>query len=304
MGTWSAEIFGNDTSCEVKEYFYSEYNSGMEPEDILSLINQKFECSLNLDEDKNNVLFSLAFCLWETKSLSNELFNTVCDIIKNKTDLEIWKSLEADEDFLKEREKYLTKYLNKISVERAKSKKRIKPPVQIKSDFETGSCLSFLYPDNNYGGIIIISCEFFKNHGSLNYAVTNIHQKEKPDFQTFLNSKLFGFEWEEVYGQAQRKAAFDNKTARIWTYSLDYEKNTKDNFFKYNSSFFEIIGQLPPFTQCLLGISGGKTLYVEPFDRFKELMSRDIVFNKNRESDKTESKETLEKLSKVLVKEY
>ena len=34
MGTWSASIFGNDTSLDTKDEFFERYNQGEEPEDI------------------------------------------------------------------------------------------------------------------------------------------------------------------------------------------------------------------------------------------------------------------------------
>lgn len=40
MGTWSAEVFGNDTSCEIKEYFYEQYNRGSEVTQIVSMYTQ------------------------------------------------------------------------------------------------------------------------------------------------------------------------------------------------------------------------------------------------------------------------
>ena len=30
MGTWSASIFGNDTSSEIKEMFFEKYNNGVD----------------------------------------------------------------------------------------------------------------------------------------------------------------------------------------------------------------------------------------------------------------------------------
>lgn len=42
MGTWSAEVFGNDTSCEIKEYFYEQYNRGSEVTQIVSELQEKF----------------------------------------------------------------------------------------------------------------------------------------------------------------------------------------------------------------------------------------------------------------------
>ena len=189
MGTWSAEIFGNDTSCEVKEFFFSEYNQGKEPQEISELIKSKFEYSLSDKDDKHNVLFALAICLWETKSLPQDLYKTISQIIEDKRELEVCKSLDADEKYLKQREKYLNKLLAKISTEKESAKKQVKPPVQIESDYKTGVCLTFRYSNDNYGGVVIIDSRLFQCSGDLRFAFTNINQKEKPNFQTFLNGK-------------------------------------------------------------------------------------------------------------------
>ena len=45
MGTWSATIFGNDTSLDIKDEFYERYNRGEEPNNI------KSELSLDIDDD-------------------------------------------------------------------------------------------------------------------------------------------------------------------------------------------------------------------------------------------------------------
>ena len=34
MGTWSATIFGNDTSLDIKDEFFERYNRGEEPANI------------------------------------------------------------------------------------------------------------------------------------------------------------------------------------------------------------------------------------------------------------------------------
>ena len=302
MGTWSAEIFGNDTSCELKEFFYSEYNVGKEPEEINELIKSKFEYSLNNEDDKNNILFAWAFCLWETKSLNQDFQETIKKIIESKTDLDTWKSLEADEKTLKEREKYINKFLTKISTERPTVKKRVKPPVQIETDYKTGVCLSFQYPNWNYGGIIIIDSQLFQRNGDLRFAFTNINQKTKPDFKAFLNAKLTDFDWEMVWGQAQKYAVFDNFTARISTYFIGYEKETKNNFFEYNAKFFEIAGTLPIFTKCLLASSGGGTLYKKDYSDFEKLMSEYLLYFFEIPDQKPNSDKTIEELSKLLTK--
>jgi hypothetical protein len=302
MGTWNAQIFGNDTSCEVKEFFFLEYNSGKKTQEINKLIKSKFEYSLNEVDDRNNVLFAWAMCLWETKSLTQDLYNTICKIIEDKNYLEVWKSLDADEKGLKEREKYINKFLVKISTERASAKKRVKPKVQIETDYKTGVCLSFRYPNGNYGGIVIIDSQLFQRSGDLRFTLTNINHKEKPNCQTFLNARFAKFSWETVGGESQKYAAFDNATARINTYSIGYERETKNNFFEYNSKFFEVIGKIPAFTQCLLSTSGGRTLYKEDYLNFEKLMSEYLSYYINDTNKHTNSEKTIEELIKLLVK--
>ena len=174
--------------------------------------------------------------------------------------------------------------------------------MQIESDYKTGVCLTFHYSNNNYGGIVIIDSKLFQRSGDLRFAFTNINQKEKPNFQTFLNAKLIDFSWETVYGESQKYAAFDNFTARINTYSIGYEKDTKNNFFEYNAKFFEVVGILSNFTQCLLSTVGGRTLYIENYPNFEKLMSEFLFYNFNEENKRSDSEKTIEELAKLLVK--
>ncbi len=303
MGTWSSEIFGNDTSCEVKESFFAQYNEGKEPEAIYQMLLSEFDYSLHDEEDKYNVLLALGYCLWETKALDEVFFATLKSIVEDGLDLAAWKSLEADEKTLKERDKYLKKFLSKISIPRISAKKRIKPPVQIASDYTIGSCLSFRYPSGNYGGIIIIDCEFFKNRGGLRFTLTTIDQASKPTLESFLSAKLAIFSWETVYEQSLKYAAFENFTARISTYALDYTKETKSNFFEYNAQFFDIVGTLPRFTQCLLSTSGGGTLYAKTYPSFQKSMSHYLSYYLHENPTNEEpSKESIEALIKLIAK--
>ena len=300
MGTWSEAILGNDTSCEVRERFIELYDNGENPENIANIVLN--EQQSNLEYDRTNVWLGLAFVCWECKLLTREILSEIRKIVETGEDIEFCKELEADSKFIKKREKVLNDFLIKISKEKDKPRLRKKPPIQIESDYKAGVCLSFHYPSGNYGGVIIIDSQLFKNSGGLRFAFTNINQKEKPDFQTFLNAKLIDFSWKTVYGQSQKYAAFDNFTARISTESIGYEKETKNNFFEYNSNFFEIAGKLPAFTQCLLATSVGGSLYKESYQRFEKMMSESLYYTfdymVNRNSN---SKETIEELSKLLV---
>ncbi|SFE24323.1 hypothetical protein SAMN04487969_101871 [Paenibacillus algorifonticola] len=304
MGTWSAEVFGNDTSCEIKEYFYEQYNRGSEVTEIVSELQEKFTYSLNSTDDRNNVLFALSYCLWETKCLEDSLLEQVAQIIESGSDLTVCEQLGANVPFINQRKKYLHTFIAKISVPKSIAKKRVKPPTQFESDYHNGSCLTFQYPSGLYGGIIIIDCAFYRNRGSMRIAFTDIEQHSEPDYNDFLASRLTNFSWEGVWGEANKYAAFEGKTARISTYPLSYDHaKERASYFEYNDKFFTIVGELPKYTQCLLATVGIGVHYNLAYPEFAISMKKTLLYWKQNEDlyRKKVSKETITKLNNLLV---
>lgn len=304
MGTWSAEVFGNDTSCEIKEYFYEQYNRGSEVTQIVRELQEKFTYSLNHTDDRNNVLFALSYCLWETKSLEDSLLEQVAQIIESGSDLTVCEQLGANVQFINKRKKYLHTFITKISIPKSIAKKRVKPPTQVESDYHNGSCLTFQYPSGLYGGIIIIDCAFYRNRGSMRIAFTDIEQQSEPDYNDFLASRLTNFSWEGVSGQANKYAAFEGKTARISTYPLSYDHaNERVSYFEYNDMFFTIVGELPKYTQCLLATVSIGVLYNLAYPEFAISMEKTLLHWKQNEGLYSEkfSEETITKLNNLLV---
>ena len=60
VGTWNATIFRNDASCDTKDEFFTRYNRGEEPRDIKDDLLSEID-----GDDRFNVMFSLAHCMWE-----------------------------------------------------------------------------------------------------------------------------------------------------------------------------------------------------------------------------------------------
>lgn len=120
MGTWDATIFGNDTSLDIKEEFFERYNQGEDANTIKNDLTSDF-----YDDDMYDVLFALAHCLWEVGQLDDEFLLEIKEIILNKEDLELAQELGADSEFLEQRSENLEKFLEKISVKKENSKKRI-----------------------------------------------------------------------------------------------------------------------------------------------------------------------------------
>lgn len=133
MGTWGSGIKENDTSFDVYESFFELYHTGMEVSAIKKEILEKFKESYEIEEDRHNVIFPLALCLWEVCYLDKTLLDEVESLILDKKDIELWKNLGANKELLKKRSATLEKFLAKIKSPKEKPKVRKKPPISIET---------------------------------------------------------------------------------------------------------------------------------------------------------------------------
>jgi hypothetical protein len=113
MGTWSAEILGNDTSCDIHERYLELFNSGIKPNKIVATILEDEEESLEID--RTNVWLAIALASWECNALTKEILQEVKNIVSSGEDLRNCEDLDADEDFLDERRKVVNDFISKIS---------------------------------------------------------------------------------------------------------------------------------------------------------------------------------------------
>ena len=104
MGTWNTTIKGNDTTLDIYQSFFDRYNQGEDPIEVSKSIQHDLKEYFQDLDDRNNSLFGLALAQWETKCLEPKIF--------------------------KEVKKLIDKFLNQISTERTKPKKRVRPKVE------------------------------------------------------------------------------------------------------------------------------------------------------------------------------
>lgn len=297
MGTWGNGIKENDTSFDVYESFFELYNAGVEASVIKQEILAKFKESYDLEEDRNNVIFPLALCLWEVCALDKELLDEVESLILNKQDISLWKSLGANEALLKKRCDTLDKLLVKLKKPKEKPKQRKKPPILVETDYQAGTCLTFQYPNERYGGVIIITSQTYKNKGDVSFILTDIQSNKAPTFEDFLHAKLVDFKWESVYGQSLRYAAYMESeewgsTGRLSCHMYSYTgANSRKPFIESFDKIFTIVGKLPPFTQVLLRTT---------FDSSPETM--EATFEYYLENHTHISNESIETLTPLLVR--
>ena len=127
MGTWNTKINGNDPFRDIYQSFFDLYNQVQNPYDITKQIQDDFSEMFENYEDRNNSLFGLALAQWEVKSLDENIYKQVKEIIETGRDLEVWKALGAGNKTIEKRKKELETFLTQISNEREKPKRRVRP---------------------------------------------------------------------------------------------------------------------------------------------------------------------------------
>jgi hypothetical protein len=181
LGTWGTAIKSNDTSADIYADFFDLYNDGKEPTEI------KEKLISDNPNGTNDFWFALALALWETKSLPNDILEKVRRIIESKSDLKLWKELDASESDIKKRKAVLEKFLTKLESEKpkrkARKKNKTKEPV-----FEKGTCIVFKLENGNYGGAIVLSSDLESGYNLI--VTTRLNQQSKPTLEDIKNSEI------------------------------------------------------------------------------------------------------------------
>lgn len=189
MGTWGTAIKDNDTFADIYDEFFELYDKGESPQDISKKLFTNNQELINVSNDGSNFWFALALAQWETKSLDNNVFSTVENIIITGKDLQSWRELDADEDDIKKRKTNLEKFLEKLKTEKLKVKPR-KKAKNIKPIFATGDCICFNLKNGNYGGALVLSTNTDPKFGLNLIASTSINKTTKPTVNDFENADV------------------------------------------------------------------------------------------------------------------
>ena len=246
MGTWSASIFGNDTSLDIKDEFFERYNQGEEPEDI------KKDLLLDIDdEDRFNVMFALAQCMWEVGQLDESFLSDIEKVIESKEDLAVLEELGADKSFIKQRTAHLEKFFKKISVKKEKPKKRVAPPIPVESKYKNGAVMAFQYEDGRYGALISVDSKFYDKETFYSYIQTDIKMSRKPSIDDVRKARIIDPSFHSEEYNSFRDPAF--YYSFVYCVSGYLKSTATKRFEKYNDSFFEVIGYLSDWGDCCSG---------------------------------------------------
>lgn len=277
MGTWSAAIFGNDTSLDIKDEFFERYNRGEEPEDI------KKDLLLNIDdEDRFNVMFALAQCMWKVGQLDESFLSDIEKVIESKEDLTVLEELGADKSFIKQRTAHLEKFLKKISVKKEKPKKRVAPPIPVDSKYRNGAAMVFQYEDGRYGALISVDGKFYDKETYYSYIQTDIKMSRKPSIDDVRKARIIDPSFHSEEYNSFRDPAF--YYSFVYCISGYLKSTVTKRFEKYNDSFFEVIGYLSDWGECCSGTYGCFDYYKQKTsDEFRAIASKELSkrFNEN-----------------------
>lgn len=252
MGTWGTGIKDNDTSSDIYSDFFDLYNEGENPNSIASKLIQNNQDLIDNPDDSNNFWLTLALALWETKSLDQETYNEVKEIVDSGGDLECWREHSANETEIKKRKIALENFLKKIETEIDKVKgrktRKIKDPI-----FEKGECLTFKLSNGNYGGGLVLEADEETGFGYNLIVTTRISNVDKPTVKDFKNSKVLG-------------ASFGN-----WKNEPKVTWFLPDRFKTEYSELFESVGKIivdkkytPNGNEVKASFSGGWQQIIEP----------------------------------------
>ncbi len=225
MGAWGTAIKSNDTSADIYEDFFELFNDGAEPKDIYEKLISKNKDLISNTDDANNFWLVIALCMWETKTLSKELFTKVETIIKSGEDLIVWKKLGADKPEIKKRTIALDKFLLKISEEKLKAKAR-KKKVSKEPIFKKGTCLTFTLQNGNYGGAVVLEADKLTGYGYNLIVTTRFNSPHKPSPKDLEESEILTLN----YG------AWNNNSKTTWYLPNEFKKK----YFQ----LFEVTGEL------------------------------------------------------------
>jgi len=161
----------------------------------------------------------MAMAQWQCKGLDNNIFNKVKQIVENDEDIKIWHELGASRKDIDKRRGVLKAFIEKISTENPKAKRR-KKKILRDSIFQKGDCLVFKLHSGNYGGAFVLASENQTEYGLNLIATTTIDQKEIPTVEDFKKSYVL-----------IRKIQWSPKQWRdyesiSWYYSQFFKKST------------------------------------------------------------------------------
>ena len=122
----------NDAFSSVYQEFFEWFNSGANPAQASAFVLETLEENFEDEEESVPSWYGLALAQWETKSLDPQLLAKVVSFLESGADRKLMRDLGANPDQLAEREAHLRAFIDKISVPRATSARRVRKKIDVR----------------------------------------------------------------------------------------------------------------------------------------------------------------------------
>ena len=141
-------------------------------------------------EDNTDEWFAYALCLWECKSLTENILSVIENIISSGIDIKNWQELGAEPKEVEKRKKLLKELLAQLHSEKKTAKRRIKPKVG-PAPFKKGDLIAFKLENGNYGASVCL----FQSEGNQEiatnvFAISRINQPDLPTKKDIMKSHI------------------------------------------------------------------------------------------------------------------
>lgn len=195
MAIDGVKIIDSDDGYDIYNYIIENYKDGVSADKIIStmLEEEKNYCT---DDFYTEIYWTaLAYSLWEIGHLPDDVKNKALEIVGRGAS-QFW--LEIDSKALSKRQKVLDKLALQLQSENLKPIKVPKVKTKRVPYFNKGDVLAVKF-ENEYGVIFVSSVEESPRKIEYHLACTRLLQKEKPDMDDFLNSKMACSKYDKLY---------------------------------------------------------------------------------------------------------
>ena len=142
MGTWGAELYANDTTCDVRDTYMGFLRDQLNNKEAYEKTLETYQACIG-DEDEETLLwFALSETQWKVGKLMPEVKEKALEWIEKGGGISIWEESGSDSTGWKET---LVKLRSKLETEQPKEKKIRKPAVINQNLWNVGDIYAYQF---------------------------------------------------------------------------------------------------------------------------------------------------------------
>jgi hypothetical protein len=189
MAIDGTKIVDSDAAHDIYNEFIDLYDAGVD------IVEIKKKCEMWRNDVFDEVEFEIfittyALALWETGNLTEEILYETQKTVASGASVKMWLE-ESGEGDAKKREKELEKFLQKISTQKSKPRKRKKYKQITNFLFEIDDIVTFQLQDKSYRAAILLNIFQYRGKCIYQFTPTSYIQTEKPTESVIKDCFLF-----------------------------------------------------------------------------------------------------------------